>query len=42
MNSYELNAKHLERKKGSIVYLKKRKKYLTFKFNWWISSTTQI
>ena len=30
MNSYELNAKHLERKKGSIVYLKEAEKYLTF------------
>ncbi|MGT0197954.1 hypothetical protein ACVNPZ_09650 [Staphylococcus aureus] len=26
MNSYELNAKHLERKKGSITYFKEAEK----------------
>lgn len=30
MNSYELNAKHLERKKGSIVYLKEAEKISDF------------
>ena len=30
MNSYELNAKHLERKKGVLRILKKLKKFPTF------------
>jgi DNA-binding protein WhiA len=30
MNSYELNAKHLERKKGSIAYLKEAEKISDF------------